>query len=200
MDDRHVLERIQAGDETAFAELHREYRRLVLSRIRRVTVSADLADEVAQEFWLYLWKNASSITLPQTKLAGWLATVAHRRAVDCVRNVEASRKRDEAYALRHSVNIDDSPEEYVGITWNRPLLGAALAQLTERQRAVVGLRHFAGLSHPQIAEILAIPVGTSKTRYRDGILRLRTLLAETSPGPAPRDGHPLAAANDVCAG
>jgi RNA polymerase sigma-70 factor (ECF subfamily) len=176
MDDHELLGRIRAHDERAFAELRSRYQAQLFAWIQHITLNQDLSEEVAQDLWLYLWQQSHVVDLSRGSFGAWLKTVARRRAVDCVRSVHASRGRDRAYGLRQIQEIEPDPEQRANLTWHRPQLKAALGQLSPRQRAAVELHHFAELSHVEAAEILGVPVGTGKTRYRDGLLKLQSLM------------------------
>lgn len=180
--DADLLARIRARDEHALAELRTRYHALLLARIELVTLNHELAEEVAQDLWFHLWLHPEAIDLSRGGIGTWLRTVAHRRAVDCVRTVHAAHRRDVSHGLQQAHEVDPGPEQDGTLAWYRPRLSAALDQLSEYQRTAIVLHHFGDLSHTEIARRLQIAVGASRTRYRDGILNLRRLLADLSTG------------------
>lgn len=178
MDDHLLLDRVRAKDERAFAELRARYQSHVLLRIQDVVGNRDLSDEVAQDVWLYFWEHASDVDLRKGSLGGWLRMISHRRAVDCVRSVQAARHRDREWAHRNAAEPGLDIEHSLAIIGRRPALETAWSQLPEHQRVVIALRHFEDLTHPEIAQRLGLPLGTGKSRYRDGLIRLRQLMGE----------------------
>lgn len=184
MSDGELLERVRARDQRAFAELRGRHHAQVLARIVRVTLNPDLAEEVAQDLWLHLWQRPAAIDLDRGGVGTWLATVAHRRAVDCVRSVHAAHQRDVVHGLRQLHDVDFGPEEHGEIAWYRSHVAAALGQLSEYQRTAILLHHVGGLTHVEIARSLGIEAGAGRTRYRDGLRRLRLLLEDATGAPA----------------
>ena len=167
---------MRARDEQAFADLRGQYQAQLLAWIQHVTLNQDLSEEVAQDLWLYLWQRPHVVDLSRGSFGAWLKVVARRRAVDCVRSVHASRRRDRAYGLRHIHETEPNPEQRASLTWHRPHLKAALEQLSHHQRTAIELLHFAELTHVEAAKVLGVPVATGKTRYRDGLLKLQALM------------------------
>ncbi|RIX28660.1 RNA polymerase sigma factor [Amnibacterium setariae] len=183
MDDHDLLARVRDRDERALAQLRARYQPQLLARIDHVTLNRDLTEEVAQDLWLQLWQRPDMVDLTRGGFGTWLRTVAHRRAVDCVRSVQAARTRDLGYGLRQAHEVDYGPEQHAALAWYRPHLKAALAQLSDYQRTALLMHHFDDLSHVEIAHQLEIAAGASRTRYRDGLRRLRQILQDTAGAP-----------------
>jgi RNA polymerase sigma-70 factor (ECF subfamily) len=177
--DGLLLERIRAGDERALAVVYDQHAALVFGLARRVTRDEQLAAEITQDVFTYLWELPARVDLDRGSLRSYLAVVTHRRAVDEVRRSER-RQRIEAAAAR--LEQEDSPEtavvEAAARTWGRDRLARALAQLAPEQRRAVSLAYYDGLTYRQVATVLEIPEGTAKSRLRLAIARLRSLLGE----------------------
>jgi RNA polymerase sigma factor (sigma-70 family) len=175
--DAQLLARIAAGDERALTTIYDEQSSVVFGVARRVTRDEHLARDVCQEVFAYLWELPDRVDLTKGTLRGYLAMVAHRRAVDEVRRRE-SRARAEA-ALLHP-EIEDGPEEEIAnraaATWRDQQLSASLAKLPVDQCAALRLAYFDGLTYKQVAQALGIAEGTAKSRLRLALARLRTLL------------------------
>ena len=109
----------------------------------------------------------------------WIMTIAHRRAVDRVRSEVAERARVERVSSKVQPTPGTVHEEVVD-ELDRQRVRGALDQLTELQRSSIELAYFGGLTQTEIAALLDVPLGTVRTRIRDGLIRLRDALGEGS--------------------
>lgn len=171
-----LLARCARVDEAAFAELYDRTASRVFGLIRRVVRDPAQAEEVTQEAYLEMWRHAARFDSERSSALSWIFTIAHRRAVDRVRAAAASGRRDLAYGLRNRPVEHDETSETVGDRLDARRVRAALDALTPTQRAAVDLAYFGGYTHREIAAQLDIPLGTAKTRIRDGLIRLRDAL------------------------
>jgi len=158
-----LLPRVAQGDQAAFAELYDQTAPRVLGLIKRLLKDHAQSEEVAQEVFLEIWQNATRLML----------TMAHRRAVDRIRASQAGRDRDLKIGVRDLETDFDSVTESVEIRIEHERVERALGRLTELQRQAVKLAYYGGLSHSEVAKLLDVPIGTVKTRLRDGMIRLR---------------------------
>lgn len=168
-----LLRRAARGDEAAFAQLYDLTAARVHGLVLRVVRDPAQAEEVTQEVYLQVWRSASRYDEGKGSALSWLMTLSHRRAVDRVRSAEAGRRQDAAYQQRSHEVIHDVTAEAVEASLDAQRVRAALAELTEIQREALELAYFGGYTHTQIATMLDLPVGTAKTRIRDGLIRLR---------------------------
>ena len=175
-----LLELISRGDQEAFSELYDRTAPRVLGLVKRVLVDHAQSEEVAQEVFLEIWKTASKFESHRGSAMSWILTMSHRRAVDRVRSSQAGHDRDERIGLRDIEPEYDQVSESVEIRIEHERVKRAMAQLTELQREAISLAYYGGYSHSEIAGILSIPVGTVKTRLRDGMIRLRDELGVNS--------------------
>jgi len=106
----------------------------------------------------------------------WLMTIAHRTAVDRVRASEASRRRDDAHAASQQDVEFDTTAESAQASLEAQRVRRALTTLTDAQRSAVELAYLGGYTHTEVARLLDLPLGTAKTRIRDGLIRLRDTL------------------------
>lgn len=169
-----LLERVATGDAEAFANLHDAVAGRVFGLALRVTRSRSLAEDVAQEVLVELWRTAPRFDRARGSAIGWILTLAHRRAVDRVRSVSASKVRERREA--HHRPVQTPVDEAIVVAAEHQALRDALASLSEPQRAAIHLAYYEGHTYREVAELLDVPEGTAKSRLRDGLQRLRTAL------------------------
>ena len=109
----------------------------------------------------------------------WMLTMAHRRGVDVIRSAQRSSDRDQRVAARDTERDYDQVVDIVEHRLEREQVQRALTTLTEVQREAVTLAYYGGYTHREVAELLDVPVGTVKTRVRDGLIRLRDTMEVT---------------------
>lgn len=168
-----LLLRVARGDEQAFAALYDELAPAIYGIVRRVLRDPSIAQEVAQEVFVELWRLAPRFDATKGSARSWASTVAHRRAVDRVRSEQARRDREDADALGRSPGTHDSVAEEVGDRLDRGIVRDMLDTLSDTQREAVTLAYYGGHTYQQVAVLLDVPEGTVKTRIRDGLIKLR---------------------------
>ena len=168
-----LLTRVAGGDQLAFAELYDQTAPRVLGLVKRLLKDHAQSEEVTQEVFLEIWQTATRFDTARGSASSWMLTMAHRRAVDRVRASQAGRDRDLRIGVRDLDTDFDSVTESVEIRIEHERVERALGRLTELQRQAVKLAYYGGLSHSEVAKLLDVPIGTVKTRLRDGMIRLR---------------------------
>ena len=168
-----LLIRVGNGDRAAFAEFYDATSTLVFSMVLRVLRDRAQSEEVTQDVYLEAWSTAARFDATKASATTWIATMAHRRAIDRVRASQASRNRDVKIGIRDLAPEFDHVSEEVEVRSEFARARKALAALTELQREVVSLVYFEGFTQAELADQLQIPIGTVKTRLRDGLLRMR---------------------------
>ena len=161
------------GDQNAFAQLYDAVSARVHGLAVRVVRDPAQAEEVAQEAFLEIWKNSGRFDPEKGSPLGWLLTIVHRKSVDRVRSAEASTRRDTSYHHQNQPVEHDSTAEAAQASLEAHRVRAALESLTPIQREALQLAYFGGYTHTEVATMLELPVGTAKTRIRDGLIRLR---------------------------
>lgn len=171
--EEDLLLRVARGDHEAFGVLYDRVAGQVYGVIRRVLRDPARSEEVAQEVLVEVWRTATRFDPDRGTAATWILTMAHRRAIDRVRSVQASRDRDERIGHRDRVRPFDEVSEEVQTRFEHQQVRDALRALTDLQREAVELAYYGGYTYREVAELLDAPLGTIKTRMRDGLIRLR---------------------------
>lgn len=175
--DAVLVARLAAGDDTALAAVYDQHAALVHGLARRVTRDEHLARDITQEVFTYLWEQPGRVDLSRGSLRGYLAVVAHRRAVDQVRRTERRARTEASLAFSEA---EEGPEagvvEAAAHAWRKRRLAAMLKRLPDDQRAALRLAYYEGLTYAQVAQTLGIPPGTAKSRLRLALARLRTMI------------------------
>ena len=168
-----LLQRSARGDEQAFAAVYDVLSAKAYGLALRVVRDPAQAEEVVQESFLEVWRMASRYEADRGSAAAWILTIVHRRAVDRVRSAESATRRDAAYHDRNQPVSHDETAEAATASLEAHRVRTALATLTPVQREAVELAYLRGYTHSEVARMLDLPVGTAKTRIRDGLIRLR---------------------------
>jgi RNA polymerase sigma-70 factor (ECF subfamily) len=175
-----LLGQAALGDQAAFAEFYDATSARAYGLALRVVRNPAHAEEVTQEAYLDAWRSSARYDAQRGSAAGWLLTIVHRKAVDRVRSVEAATARDVTWN-RETAPIDhDQTSEAAHASLDATRVRNAVATLTDVQRQAVELTYFGGYTHTEVATLLDVPLGTAKTRIRDGLIRLRDLMGVTS--------------------
>ncbi|WP_372593519.1 sigma-70 family RNA polymerase sigma factor [Actinotalea sp.] len=168
-----LLADVALGDEDAFELLYARIAGPVFGLAVRILRDRDLAQDVAQEVLGEVWRLAARFDPERGTAMGWVLTMAHRRAVDRVRREEVrtatiSKEAATWVAADHDVVVDTLERQ-----WDAALVRRAMGTLTTIQREAIELAFFRGYTHQQVSAALDVPLGTAKTRIRDGLIRLR---------------------------
>ncbi|MCY7326504.1 MAG: sigma-70 family RNA polymerase sigma factor [Microbacteriaceae bacterium] len=175
-----LLHRIAGGDQQAFSLLYDNVAPRVLGLIRRLLIDHAQSEEVAHEVFLEIWQTASRFDEHKGGASTWILTMTHRRAVDRIRSSQSSRDRDTKVGIRDFAPEYDHVSETVEVTIEHERVKEAMERLTALQRQAVSLAYYGGYSHSEVAALLKVPIGTVKTRLRDGMIRLRDELGVAS--------------------
>ncbi len=162
------------GDQGAFARLYDLLSPRVFGLILRVLVDRAQSEEVLQEVFLEVWQSAARFAPNKGQGRSWVLTIAHRRAVDRVRSSQASSDRDVRVGFRDLDVAYDGVAEQVEMKIEGRRIARLLATLPDPQREAITLAYYGGYSQSEIAALVGAPLGTIKTRMRDGLSRLRT--------------------------
>ena len=171
-----LMLRVADGSESAFEELYDRLSPQVFGLVRRILKDQAQSEEVVQEVFVEAWQQATRYDAARGKAITWMLTLAHRRAVDRVRASQASKDRDLREGTKaFQTSYDDVEETTIQRDESRRV-NRALERLSDGQREAIQLAYFGGYTHLEVAELLQIPVGTAKSRIRDGMNKLRDLM------------------------
>lgn len=169
----HLLARVADGDHRAFADLYDMLSSRAFGLILRVLVDRAQSEEVLQEVFLEIWQSAARFSPKRGQGRTWILTIAHRRAVDRVRSAQSATDRDVRVGFRDMGVPFDAVAEDVELRLESRRVVAAMRELPEPQREALTLAYYGGYSQTEIAALTGAPLGTVKTRVRDGLSRLR---------------------------
>ncbi|MDZ4803692.1 MAG: sigma-70 family RNA polymerase sigma factor [Candidatus Eisenbacteria bacterium] len=182
-----LVERLRARDSSALSMLYDQYGDLIYSIARRIVKSSGDAEEVTQEVFLYAWEKADRFDPSRGSLLTWLGILARSRGIDRLRHQKSQERRKDALSLDMATEPptrENDPHRELDLIEARQLVQEALGQLSREQREPIEIAYFEGLTQSEIADRLEKPLGTIKTRMRQGMIRLREammpLLAEES--------------------
>jgi RNA polymerase sigma-70 factor (ECF subfamily) len=177
LSDEALLALVSRDDDLALAELYDRYGRVAYGLALRVLRDPALAEDAVQEAFLTIWRTAGSFLADRARPTTWILTLVHRRAVDLVRREQRRRA-----SPLESVDLPEpgaaSTEETAALRDRRRIVQEALKQLPADQREALELAYYGGFTQSEVAERLAVPLGTIKSRMFAGLGRLRDLLAD----------------------
>lgn len=171
-----MLGRAARGDQAAFGAVYDAMKSPVFGIVVRVVRDPAQSEEVTQEVFIDVWRHAARFDPEVGSARTWIMTMAHRRAVDRVRRAQAASEREHRAATRATTREYDDVVESVERSLEADRVRRCLEDLTDLQRESVTLAYYDGYTYPEVARRLNSPLGTIKTRMRDGLVRLRDCL------------------------
>ena len=175
-DDVGLLERLRWNDRDALATLYDTYGRLAFGLAYRIVGEPREAEDVVQESFLALWRQANRLDATRGSVRSFLLTIVHRRAVDVLRR-RSGRPERALEGLEPLAATTQDPLELASMAEERALVQRALGELPADQRQAIELTYFGGLTIAEMAEQEGIPLGTAKSRLRLALERMRKTLA-----------------------
>ncbi len=174
--DQAVLARMSDGDLQALDELYDRYKTMAYSIALRITNDATLSEDVVQEAFLGVWRNAARYAPGKGSVKTWLLAIVHHRAIDAVRRRRPTAELPDVETVPPpQFQLPDVWGE-VSASLDAATVRGALDALTEVQREAIELAYYGGLTQQEIAERTGTPLGTVKSRIRLGLLAMRRVL------------------------
>jgi RNA polymerase sigma-70 factor (ECF subfamily) len=176
--DEQLLALAGAGDQTAYAVLYDRYQRMINGLAIRITGDAALAQDVAQDALVGIWRNASRFAPEKASARTWIMSIAHHRAIDAIRRRRPTVELpDPELPPPSAMTTPDVWPEVAG-RLDAEAVRSAIGTLPAPQREAIELAYFSGLTQQEIALRTETPLGTVKSRVRLGLLALGRALAE----------------------
>ncbi len=178
--DEQLVEKVANGDASALEALYDRYVRQCFGLALRMVEEAALAEEVVQEVFTKFWIKPANYSAEKGKFASWLLSLVHHRCID-----ELRRKSRTTVSLEHpdvgslldrEPSKEMDPADQAVLSEEQTVVREALREIAPNQRQVIEMAYFKGLSQSEIATRLGQPLGTVKTRTRQGLKQLRELL------------------------
>jgi RNA polymerase sigma-70 factor (ECF subfamily) len=187
MSDEELMPLVASGDSEALAQLFHRYAGAVYSLTYRMLNDREGAEELLNEAFVRVWRQAPSFDARRGKFSTWLMSVARNLAIDQLRSRRARPQKSDPFGPEDDAElnlVDDSAdvERDVWHTERRRLIRQALGDLPAAQRQALELAYFEGLTQAEISARLGDPLGTVKTRIRLGLQKLRDLLLSSDLG------------------
>ncbi len=177
--DEQLVALVAAGKDWALRKIHERYSRLVFHVAYKHLGDSASAEEIVQEVFIKLWRNACEYRAERGRLSSWLITITQNQCFDELRR---RRVRPTLEPMEEEIQVsqagESNPGQALDHVLDRARVAAALARIPSEQRTVIELAFFEGLTHPEIAYRCGDPLGTVKTRLRLGLSKLKGLLEE----------------------
>jgi RNA polymerase sigma-70 factor (ECF subfamily) len=179
--DATLVHRLLQSDVRAFEQLYDRHSRIVYALVLRILQQASTAEEVVQDIFLQLWRNAGLYQVTRGAFVPWLLTLARNRALDHLR-LKSERQRRREDQTEELPPIAEAPEYEKALDEKRRAerVRSLMGSLNPQQKKAFEMAYFEGLSHSEIATALKEPLGTVKSWIRNGLLRLKEGLQATS--------------------
>jgi RNA polymerase sigma-70 factor (ECF subfamily) len=176
VDDAVLLASIQRGDQQAVAALYDRYSGVAYGLAFRITNDGTLAEDVVQDAFVSVWKQAARFDTERGKVKSWLLTIVHHKAIDAVRRKTNRKERALPEGPGDFVAAYGRPHEETSASMDADAVRAAVRLVPEDQRRTIEMAYFEGLTHLEIAERMQVPLGTVKSRLRIGLEKMRDAL------------------------
>jgi RNA polymerase sigma-70 factor, ECF subfamily len=179
--DATLVHRLLQKDVSAFEQLYDRHSRPIYSLVLRILQQAGTAEEVVQDVFLQLWRNAAQYDVSRGPFVPWLFTLARNRALDTLRlKSERQRRREDQTKELPPIASVPQYEQQFDEKRRAEKVRTLMASLSPQQKIAIELAYFEGLSHSEIAAALKEPLGTVKSWIRNGLLRLKEELQATT--------------------
>lgn len=178
------MTRIKARDSAALSELYDFYNRLLFGLILSILKKREEAEDILQEVFITIWEKAEQFDLDKGTVYTWIVSLARNKSIDRLRSKVYKEQKKQSASLDNEdvfyplYSDEQDPLEQTILADRAKSVHEALDQISDKQRKVLQVAYFNGMSQSEIAEVFGIPLGTVKTRMRDGMIKLRELLGK----------------------
>jgi RNA polymerase sigma-70 factor, ECF subfamily len=174
--DAEIVHKISSRERSAFDLLYDRYASIIFNLCVRILNDRNEAEDVMQEIFLQVWREAGRFDSSRASVKTWLFTIARSRSLDRYRSRKNIQKRIDSNAAEN-LQMMASEEDLQKSSLLKKYVGTALGQLSEEQRKVLELSYYEGLTQEEISEKLKEPLGTIKSRIRSSLIKLRTVFS-----------------------
>jgi RNA polymerase sigma-70 factor (ECF subfamily) len=171
--DAGLVSQIERGDADALAELYDRHAGRLLGLTARILADEAEAEDVAQEVFLHVWRNPASYDASRGEVLSWLLVLARSRAIDRLRALRRRGRELQVEIEAVPLASAEDTESRAADGERREAIGKLLGELPAEQRQALELAYFGGYTQNEIAGLMKSPLGTVKTRIRQGTLKLR---------------------------
>ncbi|MFH5886037.1 sigma-70 family RNA polymerase sigma factor [Halalkalibaculum sp. DA3122] len=181
-DERALVKRIKGGDTKALEELYELYKSLLFGMILSIVKKREEAEDLLQEVFMKIWEKAHTFDEERGNVYSWIVTITRNKSIDRIRSKgyktqqKTSTSVNEPALTLEGDNFD--PLETTIFSDRSELVKRALEKIPEEQREVIKVAYYGGMTQSEIAEHLDIPLGTVKTRTRQGMIKLKNILED----------------------
>jgi len=181
-DEIELMKRIQARDADALEELYDLYNRLLFGMVISIVKKREEAEEVLQEIFVKIWNKAESFNPKRGNAYSWIITLARNTAIDRIRSKGYKTQQKQSVSIHEPLfSLEDDtydPMETTIFSDRAELVKQALEKIPAKQSEVIKIAYYRGMTQSEIAKSLDIPLGTVKTRTRQGMIKLKRILGE----------------------
>ncbi|WP_350356566.1 sigma-70 family RNA polymerase sigma factor [Fodinibius halophilus] len=181
-DEVQLMKRIQSRDDEALEELYDLYKRLLFSMVISIVKKKEEAEDLLQEIFVKIWNKAESFDPDRGNVYSWIVTLARNQAIDRIRSKGYKTQKKQSVSIHEplfSLEGDKhDPMETTIFSDRAELVKKALEKIPEKQSEVIKIAYYRGLTQSEISDQLDIPLGTVKTRTRQGMIKLKRILGE----------------------
>lgn len=182
--DRALMQRIASKEPEALSELYDYYNKLLFGLLKSILKKTEEAEDILQEVFTTIWEKADQFDTERGSAYTWIVSLTRNKGIDRLRSKVYKEQKKQSTSLDdedvfHPLYSDEhNPLENTILSDRAKRIYEALQKLSEKQRSVIQVAYFDGLSQTEISDEYDIPLGTVKTRMRDGMIKLRELLAQ----------------------
>jgi len=176
--------RIKARDSAALSELYDHYNRLLFGLILSIVKKREEAEDILQEVFTSIWEKADQFDTERGTVYTWIVTLTRNLSIDRLRSKVYKEQQKQSTSLDNEdvyhplFSEENDPLENTILKDRAKRVYDALGQISDKQRKMLQVAYFNGLTQSEISEEFDIPLGTVKTRMRDGMLKLREILGK----------------------
>ena len=182
-EDRNLIDKIRSGEVDGMELLYDKYAAVLNGMLYKIVRDKTEAEDLLQEVFIQVWDRIDSYDTTRGSVFSWLATITRNAAIDKTRSkIYKTRVREstELDNIQFNLNTDiPNPLENSILADHTKLVREALGQIPHEQREVIEIAYYQGMSQSEIAEQMQLPLGTVKSRMRQGMMKLRDLLKST---------------------